>query len=293
MTKSAAGELRKVRSVMETPVLDERKWAKVPQLPTDAVLVDMEDTVAQARKLDGRRAVVAALADLSYFGRRLVLTRPNALDTEWGRADTAALACAGARHVILPMLTGAADVREYRQIFHDNGADPALIAAIETPAAVGHVEEIAAEPGVVALVFGEGDMTAAMGVPIHLADGSINPVVTHARARVYLAAAAHGLAQLDVAFTLNLKDLDELRDRAAIMRDMGATGLFALYPPHVAVINDVFTPGEDAVRQAQRIAAAFDQAASDGSPAVQLDGRAILIHDYKKAAGLLARAGKA
>jgi citrate lyase beta subunit len=291
MTKSAAGELRKVRSVMETPVLDERKWAKVPQLPTDAVLVDMEDTVAEARKLDGRLAVVGALADLSYFGGRLVLTRPNALDTEWGRADTIALARAGARHVILPMLTCAADVREYQQIFHDNGADPALVAAIETPAAVGHVEEIAAVPGVAALVFGEGDMTAAMGVPIHLVDGSINPVVTHARSRVYLAAAAHDLAQLDVAFTLNLKDLDELRDRAAMMRDMGATGLFALYPPHVAVINDVFTPGEDAVRQAQRIAAAFDRAASDGSPAVQLDGRAILIHDYKKAAGLLARAG--
>jgi citrate lyase beta subunit len=291
MTKSAAGELRKVRSVMETPVLDERKWAKVPQLPTDAVLVDMEDTVAQARKLDGRLAVVSALADLSYFGGRLVLTRPNALDTEWGRADAIALARAGARHVILPMLTCAADVREYQQIFHDNGADPALVAAIETPAAVGRVEEIAAAPGVAALVFGEGDMTAAMGVPIHLADGSINPVVTHARSRVYLAAAARELAQLDVAFTLNLKDLDELRARAAMMRDMGATGLFALYPPHVAVINDVFTPGEDVVRQAQRIAAAFDQAASDGSPAAQLDGRAILIHDYKKAAGVLARAG--
>jgi citrate lyase beta subunit len=291
VTVAAGSQLARIRSVMETPVLDERKWAKVPQLPTDAVLVDMEDTVAQARKLEGRAAVIRALGDLTYFGDRVVLTRPNALDTEWGRADTIALARADARHVILPMLTGAADVLEYQQILHDNGADPALVAGIETPGAVAHVEEIAAVPGVAALVFGEGDMTATMGLPIHLPDGSINPVVTHARSRVYLAAAAHGLAQLDVAFTLNLKDLDELRGRAELMRDMGATGLFALYPPHVAVINDVFTPGADAVRRAQRIAAAFGQAAADGSPAVQLDGRAILIHDYKKAAGLLARAG--
>lgn len=286
--------LGQIRSVMETPVLDERKWAKVPHLPTDAVLVDMEDTVAQARKLEGRAAVARALHDLGYFGERVVLTRPNGLETEWGRDDAAALAKAGAQNVILPMVTGADDVREYQRIFRANGADPLLIPGIETPSGVAHVEEIAAVDRVAALVFGEGDLTAAMGLPIRMADGAINPMVQHARSRVYVAAAAYGLAALDVAFTKDLKDNDELRGRAQELRDMGATGLFALYPPHVAVINEVFAPSEEAISFATRVVTAFDAAAVAGRPAVQLeDGQTILIHDYKKAAGVLSRAGLA
>jgi citrate lyase beta subunit len=285
--------LAKIRSIMETPVLDERKWAKVPHLPTDAVLVDMEDTVAQARKVEGRAAVAGVLADLDYFGGRVLLCRPNGLETEWWHDDVVALAKAGATDVILPMITKAADVLEFQRVFREHGADPYLLPGIETPGGVAHVEEIAAVDRVAGLVFGEGDLTAAMGLPIYAADGSINPTVQHARARVYVAAAAEGLAMLDIAFTKDLKDLEALRLRAEELRIMGASALFAMYPPHVAVINEVFTPDEETITYARRVVAAFDAAADSGKPAVQFDdGRAILIHDYKKAVGQLARVGQ-
>lgn len=284
--------LAPIRSIMETPVLDDRKWAKVPLMPTDAVLVDMEDTVAQARKLEGRAAVAASLADRSHFGDRVLLCRPNGLETEWWRADVVALAEAGAPNVILPMITKAADVLEFQRVFREHGADPYLLPGIETPGGVAHAEEIAAVDRVAGLVFGEGDLTAAMGIPIYAADGTLNPVVQHARARVYVAAAAENLAMLDIAFIEDLKDLDALRLRAEELKLMGASALFAMYPPHVAVINDVFTPSEETITYAKRVVAAFDDAADSGKPAVQFDnGRAILIHDYKKAVGVLARAG--
>jgi len=282
-----------VHSIMETPVLDERKWAKVPTQPTDAVLVDMEDTVAQARKLEGRAAVVAALRNREHFGDRVLMTRPNALDTPWGYEDTVALARAGADTVLLPMVTSAGDVRAYQRIFHDNGADPRLLPAIETPAGAAHAEEIAAVDGVAGLVFGEGDLTALMGIPIFEPDGSLNPIVTAARTRVYLAAAAYGRAMFDITFLQDLHDLDALRERAAHLARLGATGLFALYPPHVPVINEVFTPPAEEISYARRVVEAFEAAAARGEPAVQLDKKAVLIHDYKKARSVLARSPQA
>jgi citrate lyase beta subunit len=292
MAISRTNPLATVRSVMETPVLDERKWAKVPDMATDAVLVDMEDTVAQSRKLEGRAAVVRALGNLEYFGSRVIITRPNSLDTEWGKDDTVALAQAGAQHVILPMVTSAADVLEYQRIFHDYNVDPVLIPGIETPGGAGRVEDIAAIERVGALVFGEGDLTASMGIPLFREDGSLNPTVPAARARVYMAAAAGKLPMLDVAFTLDIKDDAAVSLRVAELRDMGATGLFALYPPHIAIINSAFTPDPEAVAHARKIVTAFEEAGAAGKPAVQLaSGLAVLIHDYKKAVGILSRAG--
>lgn len=280
-----------VKSIMETPVLDERKWAKVPEYPTDAVLVDMEDTVAQARKLEGRAAVIKAIENPDYFGDRIVITRPNDLTTEWGHDDTVALARAGAEHVILPMVRSVEDVLEYQRIFRDNGADPLLIPGIETPGSVAHIEGIVSIDRVAGVTFGEGDLTACMGLPIYAGDGTLNPMILPSRARVFLAAAALDLAVLDIAFLKDLKDLDELRRRGEELRIMGATGLFAMYPPHVDVINDIFTPNDETIAEADAVVEAFEEAAAAGNPAVQLpDGRALLIHDYKKAKGILSRA---
>lgn len=291
MTTVNDNRLLHVHCVMETPVLDARKWAKVPTSPTDGCLIDMEDTVAQDRKLEGRAAVVKALGDPSFFGDRVLLSRPNGLDTSWGVDDTIALARAGAENVILPMVTGPADVLEYQRILHEHDADPNLVAGCETPAAVANVEAIVGLDRVVGLAFGEGDLTAAMGVPIFEPDGAVNPIVMAARTRVYLAAAGAGCAMFDIPFLHDLKDLDELRRRGGELLRMGATGLFALYPPHAEVINELYTPDPTAVDHARMIVEVFEKAAADGNPAVQLpDGKAVLIHDYKKAQRLLARA---
>lgn len=283
-----------VHSIMETPVLDAHKWAKVPHQPTDAVLIDMEDTVAQARKLEGRAAVVAALGDIVYFGGRVLIARPNALDTPWGEEDTAALAQAGAENVLLPMVTSAADVLAYQEIFRRYDTDPLLIPAIETPAGVGAVEEIAAVDRVAGFAFGEGDLTAALGVPIYESDGSLNPILPPARSRVYLAASAAGCAIFDFVITPDIRDVTYFRERASRLARMGATGMFAMYPPHVPVVNEVFAPSPDDVSFARTIVEAFEGAAAEGAPAVQLaSGKPVMIHDYKKAKRILARAGTA
>jgi citrate lyase subunit beta / citryl-CoA lyase len=294
MTVTGDNPLLGVRAIMEALVLDEYKWAKVPSQDTQAVLIDMEDTVAQLRKLEGRAAVIEALGKPEYVGDQLILARPNALDTEWGQDDTTALAEAKAEYVLLPMATCAADVKAYQEIFHRHDVDPVLIPAIETPGGVGSVEEISQIAGVGGFAFGEGDLTAQMGIDIFEPDGSINPVVTAARARVYTAASAAKCAMFDIAFLKDLKDLVEFERRCSELARMGATAFFALFPPHVPVINRIFQPTDEQLEYARVVVAAFDQAAAEGKPAVQLaSGKALLIHDYTKAQRLLERAGSA
>lgn len=279
-----------VRSVIETPVLDERKWAKIPQIPTDGVLCDMEDAVPRTRKLEGRDAVIRAIGNQGQFDGRMVWARCNDLTTEWGHDDVVALGKAGVENMMIPKVSSAADVDEYRRILNDHGADPDLIACIETPAAVAHVEEIVAHEKVKAIAFGEGDLTALLGIQIYEPDGSLNPVLAPARSRVYLAAAAHNVARFESAFVPDVKNLDDFRVRAETFARTAATGMVAIYPPHVQIVNEVFTPTAEQVEYSRKVVKAFDDAIAAGAPAVQLDnGKVLLIHDYSKAKQVLAR----
>ena len=279
-----------IRSVLESPVLDERKWAKIPSVPCDAVLVDMEDSVPLGRKEEGRQRVLEVLAALPFFGDRVVIPRPNPLASPWGYNDVVALADAGVDCMMYPKVGSAGEVREVQSILRDHGADPDLVICIETPRAVAHVEEIACVPGVVALVFGEGDLSAELGIPIHVDDGQTNPGLLPARMRTVMAAAAAGIPMLDFAVLSRIKDLDEYRRRITELLRLGASGICTIYPPHVYVVNELLTPGADEVAQARAVAAAFEAAVAGGSPAVRLeDGRTILIHDYTKALRVIER----
>jgi citrate lyase beta subunit len=281
-----------VRSVIETPILDAYKWAKVPGIPADAVLCDMEDAVPRTRKPEGREAVVRALGNPGQFGGRMVWARPNALDTEWGRDDVAALGRAGVEYMMLPKVRGPGQILEYRRLVNEHGADPSFVVCVELPEAVAQIEAIAELPCVGAFAFGEGDLTAALGVPIYQPGGSLNPLLQDARSRVTFAAASHGVARFEACFPDKIKDLDAYRSRAGEFQRTGATGMIAIYPPHVAVINDVFTPTTGETEYAREVIAAFDAAIAAGDPAIQLPGgKVLLIHDYEKARRVLARAG--
>jgi citrate lyase beta subunit len=271
-----------VRSVIETPILDAHKWAKLPSIPADAVLCDMEDAVPRTRKIEGREAVIRALGDTGQFGGRMVWARPNALVTEWGHDDVVALGRAGVAYMMLPKVRGPGQVLEYQRLVNEHGADPLFIVCVELPEAVAQIEQIAELSCVGAFAFGEGDLTAALGVPIYEPDGSLNPLLQDARSRTTFAAAAHGVARFEAGFLDKIRDLDAFRVRAEEFLRTGATGMIAIYPPHVDVINDVFTPTVDEIEQAREVITAFDAAVTAGDPAVQLaNGKALLIHDYE------------
>jgi len=271
--------------------MDERKWAKVPAIPADGFMVDMEDSVPPPLKAAARRRVVDYLQRPDYFDGRLMIARPNHLSTEWGRDDVAALADAGATCIAYPKCDSAEDVLEVQEMFRSRGADPDIFAAIETARGLLHLSEIAAIDKVVSLGIGVGDLSADMGVPLFAPDGELNPVFEVAKAQVAIAGAAYGCVRGDMAHVPDVRDLDDVRRRYQHSHGLGFTMGYAFYPPHVPIINEVFGPTTDDIADADHVIALYERAVADGRPAVTLEsGRTILVHDYQKALKVRARA---
>ncbi len=281
-----------LRSVIETPIMDDRKWAKVPSIAADGFMVDMEDSVPPALKLEARQRVVDYVQRPDYFDGRLMIARPNHLSTEWGGDDIAALADVGVTCIAYPKCDSAADVLEVQAMFRDRGADPDIVAAIETARGVLNMAEIAAIDKVVSIGIGTGDLSADIGVPLFDGDGELNSLFVVIKAQVALVGAAHDCFRGDMAHVPDVRDLDDVRRRYEQSRGLGFTMGYAFYPPHVAIINEVFGPSQDDLDDAARVVELYEQALAEGHPAVTLEsGRTILVHDYHKALKVRARAG--
>ena len=181
-----------IRSIIETPLLDERKWGKIPGIPADAIFIDLEDSLPPARKEEGRARAVQVLGDPGYFGGRVTISRPNALDTPWGRDDIQALAEAGVTCVALPKLRSADELLEAQELFRAAGADPDIFAIVETAQAVLEVRSIAAAEKVVAIMFGAGDLSVDSSIPLLGPDTELNPAMITAKVQAVLAGSAFG-----------------------------------------------------------------------------------------------------
>jgi len=281
----------RVRCLFETPILDERKWAKIPGIPADAFIIDLEDSVPLAAKEQAREIAVGYVRDPSFFDGRLTIPRPNHLDTAWGKDDVIAFAEAGAQFMMLPKVDTADNVHAMLELARSHGADPKILASIESSRGVLECDRIFQMPEVVASTFGPGDLHVDARYPMREPDGSMNRALLYAKSRVGLAGTAYGVAVLGIAYQRNLKDEDEVRVTVADEKLFGFTGLSAFYPPHVPIINAAFTPSDAEIAAATELISAYEAAVADGNPAVQLpDGSAVLVHQYKAAQDVLARA---
>jgi citrate lyase subunit beta/citryl-CoA lyase len=140
---------------------------------------------------------------------------------------------------------------------------------IESAAGLEAAAEIArASERVASLIFGAGDFTADTGI-------AFTPRgLLHARARVVIAAAAARAQALDHVHPA-IHDLDGLRESALEARELGFHGKWAIHPGQVPVINEVFGPTLDEVRQARRVIDAYEAAKSRGDGAITVDGELV------------------
>lgn len=279
-----------VRSILETPILDERKWNKVRTCGADALFLDLEDSVAPDRKAEALERVLAALAERDTYPMPLI-ARANPLGSPTGRDEIIALAEAGVEHMTYPKLRSGDELREVTALLHEHGADPDILAIVETAEAVENLPDILAVPQVVGVLFGPGDLAVDMGVEVHGLDGRVErEAFAYARGRLVTSSAARGIARFDIAFVENLRDFENLRNEVAYSRRVGFTGMTTFYPPHLSVIHEVFSPSSAEVEHAQQVIREFAAARARGDAAVQVDGRALLVHDYERAQRVLSRA---
>ncbi len=273
----------RLRSLLFVPGDRPERFDKAAASGADAIILDLEDSVAAAAKADARAAVARYLSGPASVAR---FVRVNPLGSE-GLADDLA-AARGADGVMLPKAERAEDVAT---LVAAMGADavPVLPVATETPLAVfglGGYRAVAAQ--LAGLTWGAEDLPAAIGAAsAREADGRYTPPYEVVRTLALMGAHAAGVAAIETVYPA-IKDGEGLAAYAARGARDGFTGMMAIHPAQVAIINAAFTPDGAALAQARAIVAAF--AANPGAGALQLDGRMIDAPHLKQAQAILARA---
>lgn len=255
------------------------------------MLLDLEDSVPAERKDEARAKVLEFLDRPDYFGPRLPIPRSNPLNTPWGETDLRELARAGIPLLAYPKCVSAEELGQVRQILAAEGAEPALVVIIETAKAVLALERLAAAPGVAGLILGPNDLAIDAGWSLFAEGELFTPAYHYPKAKLALASAAYGLPTYDTAFVPRLGDLEAVREAMVHDRRLGFTGSTTFYPPHLEVINDVFTPSPEERAAAEAVVATYEQALATGSAAVQQNGEALIVQDYKRALRTLGKAG--
>ena len=272
-----------LRSLLFVPGDSERKQSKALSAGADALILDLEDSVAVAQ-LPAARARVGELlrAQPASHRKSQLWVRLNSLAS--GKLVDDLVAVIGGRPdgVVLPKVSSVREVAEvahYLAALEAREGLPAvstriLVIATETPAALlalGEYTPASAGERLAGLTWGMEDLSAALGVLGKTeADGSLTPVLELARSLCLITAAAAGVQAVDGVHA-NFRDGQGLeRDVARARRD-GFTAKLAIHPDQVPIINAAFSPTTAEVDRARRIVAAFE--AAPGAGVTSLDGQ--------------------
>ena len=275
----------RLRSLLFVPGDRPERVATAAASGADAVILDLEDSVAPVAKAAARAAVARYLSEPAAVIR---FVRVNPLDSDALDADLAAVR--GADGVMLPKAEGCDDIAALVERM-GTAAVPILPVATETPRAVfalGGYAKVADR--LAGLTWGAEDLPAAIGASAaREADGRYTPPYEIVRTLALMGAHAAGVAAIETVYPA-IKDLEGLAAYAARGARDGFTGMMAIHPAQVATINAAFTPSAEAVAEARAIVAAF--AAAPGAGALQLDGRMIDAPHLKQAHTILSRVGE-
>ena len=286
-----------LRSWLFIPGDSDKKLGKADTSTADALILDLEDSVAPDAKAAAREKVLAHLSARPRAQRRAQLwVRINPLG-DAALTDLAAIMPGNPDGIMIPKTTGAGDVltlSHYLDAFEaahglPQGGTMILPVATETAAGTLKLGEFADVPlpRLIGLTWGAEDLPVALGASTNLDPETGNWALVYrlARVQVLLAAKAAGVAAIDTIAT-DFRDEAGLRRTSAAAAREGFGGRMAIHPAQVEPINEAFAPSEDDVAHANRIVAAFD--ANPGVGTVGLDGKMIDIPHLKQARATLA-----
>ena len=286
-----------MRSFLFVPGDSERKLAKGPLSAPDALILDLEDSVAADRKMVARDMVLAYLRSADRVGPKLYV-RVNALDTGLTLGDLAVVMQGRPDGIVFPKCVGQAnldllatwlDALETREGI-ESGTTRILTIATESAAAV---LALAAHPARHARLIGHSwggeDLMADLGA---LAKGPVpgqyDDTFKLARTVNLMASVAAGVTAYDTVYP-DIRNVEGLRAEATDARRMGYGGKIAIHPDQVATIHEVFTPSATEVDWARRVVDAFES--NPGSGVLTLDGKMLDRPHLVRARRLLARTG--
>ncbi len=279
-----------LRSALFVPADKPRAMAKAAMLDADAVIIDLEDSVAPQHKEAARAAALKALMQ-EPWKTPLRAVRINALQSAWGTADVLALAPYEADALVIPKVECASDLHQLRVQMRRAagfaaGAEPQLWAMVETPRGILNLEEIAASAaatGLTTLVFGANDLAAALHCDALAAHRQA--LLSHL-SHVVLAGRSFGLRVLDGVYNA-FEDADGFKAEAHQGKALGFDGKTLIHPAQIAAANAIFGPDEQQIKQARAIVRAFALKKNAGKGAISVNGQMVERLHLRRAKALL------
>jgi citrate lyase subunit beta/citryl-CoA lyase len=283
-----------MRSVLFAPGDHPRRAEKAFTVGADAVILDLEDAVAPARKAGARAAVVERLrAPRAARG----YVRINAVTSQYWQTDIDVTVGPWLEGIVIPKAESAEQIlaldARIRAREIETGLRPGaleLLPLIETALGIVNARSIAGAVGRIRrLAFGGADYTLDLDLQWSVEEHEL----AYARAHLTHASRAAGIeAPIDTVVT-EIRDLDRLRTSARAGRRMGFQGKLCIHPDQVGPCNEIFTPSEAEVARAMAIVTAFEAAEAAGSAAIEVEGALVDYPIVAKARRVLAAAGKA
>jgi citrate lyase subunit beta/citryl-CoA lyase len=245
--------LMQPRSWLFVPADSEKKIAKALDSDADAIIFDLEDSVAPAHKAAAREL----LKQLPQRSERPQLwVRVNPIGSEFHRDDLHLIGVADIHGIVLPKAESGADVIE---LAHRTGNIPIHAIVTETAASLFNLLSYRdPKSPLAAMSWGAEDLSAALGASSKYdADGGLSFTYRLARSLCLAGAVAAGVQPVDGVFA-DFRNEEGLKAEAEAAAREGFTGKLAIHPAQVPVINAAFTPSGEEVSHAEEIVAAFE-----------------------------------
>ena len=287
---------RPIRTELFVPGNKEDWMRKAPKYGADALILDLEDSVPPENKPMARSLVRKMLQELGEAGQTLVV-RVNRLETDLTGEDLEAVTGPHLYCVTLPKVQGPADVVEVDNLLthfeRRAGMEVGKIIidpALETAQGIRQAYEIAtASPRVAHMGAGGGkggDVARSLGY--QWTPEGIETLFV--RSKVLVDVRAAGIPYPLSGGWMDIHDLEGLRAAARQAKGLGYTGMHLIHPSHVPVVNEVFTPTVDEVKQWQGLVSAMEEQRAQGGAAVTYDGDMVDIAHEDTARTMLAMA---
>ena len=281
-----------LRSLLFVPGNTPRMLDRAIGLRPDAFVPDMEDSVPWDEKSNARNVTASYVPELAATGVS-VIPRVNSLDTGLLEEDLSAVVGPHIFGVSVGKMDNPEIVAEVLSLL-DRAEDAAgvergatrLVPWIESAEAIVKVYDICtASERIVAVALGAEDFTNDM--EIKRTDGDAE--LAYARGAIAVAARAAGVLALDTPF-FSFRDVIALKANTEMSKAIGFKGRFAIHPAQLDIINNVYSPSEEEISQAQREIEAFEEAAAMGRGSTSLDGKVIDVPVVKRAQALIEKA---
>lgn len=284
-----------LRSMLYTPANSLRLVSKAATLPMDAVILDLEDAVPLTDKETAR---IFARDSMRLFksGGAFVFVRLNSMISGLTEEDLRVVVAQGLDGVILAKTESASDVKTLHEMLEKaekragfKTGEIKIVPLLESARGVlQSLQIVSANDRIIGLAFGAGDYYRDLGKDVAALSYDENELL-YARSHIVNVSKAAGIQAIDTPYLGLLTDKERFLNEVRIASQLGFTGKQCIHPTQIVPVNQIFSPSDNEVAYASRLAEAFKVAEAKGMGAISFEGKMIDRMSYLQAKDLLGK----